>query len=389
MLEGYAAVLRVWRRHEQRRRDAVPTVSILLTSDENERLEFEAALNERTCLFSRSADITAITSDWLAGVTEERDVLEDAFAFIAKELNEPESELRAAWMVRSDRERLMWLEHSASIAAPPLRASLQSLATARSVEDVTSDSLEKLRSLLSWLPRRETLVLAVEQAGPAALRSLLELATHVPNWSLLATVAPLTWTSVLEQLDDRSRTDLAAGVLPTPSQTPREVLESTRATLSAPEERASLKLESIAADVVSRARATSGNSGRHVEELGERARSLAELRLFQLLQADATTRGLFQLNRRMPFSFGATRMEVDLVCLELRLAVEVDGYYHFRESSAYRRDRRKDVVLQHQGYLVSRHLATDVVERAGEVVRAIRTLVLRRQRTLQRENVTR
>jgi very-short-patch-repair endonuclease len=386
--EGYDAVVRVWRRHEQRRRDAVPTVSILLSSEETERLAFEAALPDRTFLFSRSADTQALTSDWLSAVTEERDVLEDAFSFIAAELNEPEPELRAAWTVRSDRERWMWLERTTAMASPQLRAALHSLTTALAMENAAQDPLEKLRNLLSWLPGRETLTFGVEQAGPAALRSLLEFATNTPAWSLFATVAPVTWASIVEQFDDRSRTILGPGVLPTPSRPPASS-GPPRAEIAAPDESASRRLEVLASEALSEARASSASRARDLEVLGERARSLAELRLFQLLEADATTRGLFQLNRRMPFSFGAARMEIDLVCVELRLAVEVDGYYHFRELTAYRRDRRKDVVLQHQGYLVSRHLATDVVERAGEVVRAIRTLVLRRRRTLQRENVTR
>jgi very-short-patch-repair endonuclease len=42
-------------------------------------------------------------------------------------------------------------------------------------------------------------------------------------------------------------------------------------------------------------------------------------------------------------------------------------------------------LLQHQGYLVSRHLADDVLRRPREVVRAIRDLVKRRRRRRRRE----
>jgi very-short-patch-repair endonuclease len=124
----------------------------------------------------------------------------------------------------------------------------------------------------------------------------------------------------------------------------------------------------------------------NVKELAMRARSAAELKLYELLQADPITRGLFELNVRMPFTFGPARAEVDLACLQLRIAVEVDGFHHFQEFDAYRRDRRKDVLLQHQGYLVSRHLADDVVDRAGDVVRSIRELVKRRRRKRRWEN---
>ncbi|WP_409970378.1 endonuclease domain-containing protein [Piscinibacter sp.] len=42
------------------------------------------------------------------------------------------------------------------------------------------------------------------------------------------------------------------------------------------------------------------------------------------------------------------------------MAVELDGDQHLADPVAYRRDRRKDVLLQENGYLVLRFLAQDV-----------------------------
>jgi very-short-patch-repair endonuclease len=64
-------------------------------------------------------------------------------------------------------------------------------------------------------------------------------------------------------------------------------------------------------------------------------------------------------------------MEVDLVCQESRLAVELDGAQHFADASAYRRDRRKDALLQEHGYLVLRFLTEDVCERLNDVLDGI------------------
>ena len=64
-------------------------------------------------------------------------------------------------------------------------------------------------------------------------------------------------------------------------------------------------------------------------------------------------------------------MEVDLVCPERRLVVEIDGPYHFAGAEAYRRDRRKTALLQVNGYLVRRFLSEDVARRLGEVLDAI------------------
>ena len=69
------------------------------------------------------------------------------------------------------------------------------------------------------------------------------------------------------------------------------------------------------------------------------------------------------------------RMEVDLLCEELRLAVELDGGQHLADAEAYRRDRRKDAALQQNGYLVLRFLAEDLGQRLDEVLDAIERAV--------------
>ena len=111
------------------------------------------------------------------------------------------------------------------------------------------------------------------------------------------------------------------------------------------------------------------------EEDDDRARSAAERFLFDLLDAHPDTAGLFGLNVRLGFCFGPMPAEVDLLAVSLALAVEIDGFHHFRDPEGYRRDRRKDALLQTQGYLVLRFLADDVVTRTEEIVEAIRAAV--------------
>jgi very-short-patch-repair endonuclease len=98
-----------------------------------------------------------------------------------------------------------------------------------------------------------------------------------------------------------------------------------------------------------------------------RARSKAEEFLYELLQALPATHGLFTLNQQAEFRINDRPVEVDFLSHRLRVAIEVDGYYHFREADNYRRDRRKDLALQRHGYLVLRFLADDVVERLEEI----------------------
>jgi very-short-patch-repair endonuclease len=61
----------------------------------------------------------------------------------------------------------------------------------------------------------------------------------------------------------------------------------------------------------------------------------------------------------IPFD-GQSRLEVDLLCANARVAIELAGAQHLGDPAAYRRDRRKDQLLQEDGYLVLRFLAEDV-----------------------------
>ncbi|MEM9490381.1 MAG: DUF559 domain-containing protein [Myxococcota bacterium] len=107
----------------------------------------------------------------------------------------------------------------------------------------------------------------------------------------------------------------------------------------------------------------------------DRARSAAERLLYQALEATAETAGLFQLNERIDIVFGRAPMEIDLLAKTLDLAVEIDGYYHFQNHDAYRRDRRKDLLLQTNRYLVMRFLADDVVPELAEILDRITEII--------------
>jgi hypothetical protein len=122
---------------------------------------------------------------------------------------------------------------------------------------------------------------------------------------------------------------------------------------------------------------------RDFESVDDPARSAAERFLFERLESIPETAGLFELNRTLDFHFGPNRsVEVDLAARSLNLVVEVDGYHHFQDPEAFRRDRRKDLELQKHGYLVARVLADDVVERLEDVVDTILKAVAFRRTTV-------
>ena len=72
-------------------------------------------------------------------------------------------------------------------------------------------------------------------------------------------------------------------------------------------------------------------------------------------------------------------MEVDFLDRDVRIVLEVDGAQHLSDADAYRRDRRKDRLLQQHGYLILRFLAEDVAKDLDGVLDSIlQSLVGRR-----------
>ena len=103
-----------------------------------------------------------------------------------------------------------------------------------------------------------------------------------------------------------------------------------------------------------------------------RARSATEAFLFRRLETLAETAGRFRLNAELPIPFdGWGRMEVDLLCEPSHIAIELDGRQHLGDAEAFRRDRRKDTLLQENGYRVLRFLAEDVGKCLDQVLDAI------------------
>ena len=111
-----------------------------------------------------------------------------------------------------------------------------------------------------------------------------------------------------------------------------------------------------------------------------RARSATEAFLFRRLESLPDTRGRFALNAALPIAFdGFGALEVDLLCAEASVAVELDGAQHLSDPVAYRRDRRKDQLLQENGYFVLRFLAEDVGKELDAVLDAVLRALSRRR----------
>jgi very-short-patch-repair endonuclease len=117
------------------------------------------------------------------------------------------------------------------------------------------------------------------------------------------------------------------------------------------------------------------------KEGADRARSATEAFLYRRLETLPKTAGKFRLNAELPIPFdGWGRMEVDLLCVDLRVAVELDGAQHLSDPNAYRRDRRKDLLLQQNGYVVLRFLAEDIGKQLDDVLDTILRILANRNR---------
>lgn len=118
-------------------------------------------------------------------------------------------------------------------------------------------------------------------------------------------------------------------------------------------------------------------------EGADRARSASEAFLFRRLETLPDIAGRFRLNSTLAIPFdGAGQMEVDFLCADASLVIELDGAQHLADAEAYRRDRRKDALLQQHRYFVLRFLAEDIGKRLDSVLDTIlATLANRRKAT--------
>lgn len=110
------------------------------------------------------------------------------------------------------------------------------------------------------------------------------------------------------------------------------------------------------------------------------ARSAAEAALFEALEATPQTAGKFELNGNLSVRFGSRAAEIDLLARGARIAIEIDGIHHFADPECYRRDRRKDLLMQKQGLFVIRLLAEDVLRDARASVSVVCEVLAHQQR---------
>ena len=72
-------------------------------------------------------------------------------------------------------------------------------------------------------------------------------------------------------------------------------------------------------------------------------------------------------------------MEADFFCADTLVVVELEGAQHLGDAEAYPRDRRRDALLQQNGYFVLRFLAEDAGKRLDHILDTILALSVHRR----------
>lgn len=353
-------------RHRHRRAQGVPTITVLLGDPEVSEWYWTVWQQSRqtsvTC--SSASSLKNTLQDWLSEGALQPAFVEAFFRHAAQVdgVTSQELQARIAAHAASQREALVertsrrtgWRPSLVAAALSDDRDALPTLAYTtfpRGLTDICATLSTTLPALLlrpggnaepSWFGDSVSMLLRIAEAVPQAEVALAAPESELSRWQ--------------KQAQPREAALLREGLLklqPTTTEAPPSYYE-TRAR-SAPNKDASPSLI------------------RYDE--AEFARSRAERTLYRHLERREHTRGLFALNGTLPERFGTSTLEVDLLCRDLCVAVEVDGYHHFQDATAYRRDRDKDVLLQSLGYTVVRVLATDVDEALDYVTETIDRVV--------------
>jgi very-short-patch-repair endonuclease len=395
----HTALLDSLDRHARRRAEGIATLSTLVGPPE----QGLASLTEWThrcglsVVLARGDDARGMVSAWATALARERNLNSDAEAYVVlSQATGPRQELLFRGKTLHERRVLLdgltpprsdsatWELCRALLEAPAPTTPGDLPPAVRAA--ILLNPHTALQSLLALVPYGSAPMLHV-QAGPSdfrTLRTAVSLCATAPALALVCVLTPESLAEHLRRKESRVQAMLREGRLDLPEPPP------------APPAPAHLKLvtpalarlqeEGLPEPVLARYAEAAQAITRARREVEDRARSEQERFFFDLLEHLPSTRGLFELNARVDVGHGSRPLEVDLLCRELKLAVELDGHFHFRDDERFRRDRRKDLALQRAGYWVVRFLADDVVPRLEELLETLDTLIAaRRQESSEQE----
>jgi very-short-patch-repair endonuclease len=379
-------------RHQRRREQGIPTLTVLAGPPGGAMSLWRRWLDSRgqalrTSLATSEADVVR---EWMEALARSRNLEADAADFLATSAGLPPGELRSRLEGKTAHERDVLLhELYPSIPSGDLSAACRCLLQPQVVHnsreplDAVLEACEQqpLRALVALnaiVPAGKAPALLLSGSGPEWLARAARVATRlcdaVPSFVMALQVERAAVDLYLRGGESQALAQVREGLLELEALSPKAMKQKLKALGVQAPEALSRSLDRLAAEgVPDEVLTLYGEAAREREaavrepEAADRARSSAERFLRDLLDSLPATHGLFENNQRTGFRINDRPVEVDFLSRRLRVAIEVDGYYHFQDEEAYRRDRRKDLALQRHGYLVLRFLATDVVARLEEI----------------------
>ncbi len=359
-------------RHAVRRNCGVSTISVLVGPTAIGRRTWQrwvTSTGRRAVLASPEISPEA---GWVQDVVRNANLAEAAVMSLAGRTGRDATELLNEWRDKSgaDRER-----YFASIPPEADDDLLQWMA----IGDRTNEWADQLQTarqsddrtgplIASLLPERELPAIAFEVDRPGQCEPVAQAAAR---WALRVPAVPVAilisaelWGDYLaETPESRTKALLREGEVEIAVIDPRQV-QRTLADAGADPGTVSAIVESgcdaALLDLVAEVVQTTTTPPLLPAD-ADRARSAAERFLFEFLNTLPETTGKFELNGTLDFRFGPRLMEIDLLSRSPKVAIELDGYFHFQDTDAYRRDRTKDWELQRRGYTVLRFLSADVI----------------------------
>jgi hypothetical protein len=360
-------------RHAIRRTTGVPTVSPLvgpIGAGVRTWQRWAAGAGRNVVVASRNVLPYA---EWVRSIAEHVDLPAAAVHCLAQRAGRDPTELLAAWQAKTpaDCERF-WTTLVPNADDDLLRAVAAMVlenGPRSGIAAAVSDLGERIVPLIARLAPSALwpCVLFI----PGSTDDFVSIGRVAVNWAIrvpalsIAVAAPAgVWDEYLTTaIESRAKALLREGELVVPvldAATVEQTLAEAGAVGSAVAAVTAIGADAaLLESAVAAARATADPPATQTED--DRARSAAERFLFAFLESLPETTGRFELNAALNFTFGTRPAEVDLLCRSPRIAIELDGYFHFLAPDGYRRDRTKDWELQRRGFVVLRFLAEDVI----------------------------
>jgi hypothetical protein len=368
----------IFDRHAVRRTTGVPTVSLLVGPIVSAlRIWRRWAAGAGRCVIVAHRQLFPL-GEWVRSFAENIDLPNAAIGCLAERAQRDAKEFLIAWQTKTPADRERFWTNLTPTADDDLLRLVADLPVGSGIECAgsLSDLGEPIVPVVAGLAPSSRWPTVLWVAG--SVEDLLSIGDVAVNWAMRLPALPIAVAVPARVWDEyaatapesRAKALLGEGEVAVPV-IDEPLIEQTLAQAGAMGSGAAIVAangadSALLESAVAAARATAAPPATRSDD--DRARSAAERFLFTFLESVPETAGRFELNAALDFGFGPRPAEVDLLCRSPRIAIELDGYFHFLASDDYRRDRAKDWELQRRGFIVLRFLAEDVIPQL-EVIR--------------------